>query len=135
VALERWLIVLGIVLFGGSLLMPAIEGSGFPAFSGLDVLRQGASGWREGVVAWYANPVLVVAFACCWFKRYRLALGAGAAGLVLALSSFAAGPAAQLAGRSVPPFHFAIGFYVWLLALLAGALAPVAGIYKVSIGR
>lgn len=127
--------MLGVLLFGGSLLMPAIEGSGFPELSGLDILRQGASGWREGVVAWYANPVLVLAFACCWFKRYRLALGAGAAGLVLALSSFTAAPAAQLSGRNVPPFHFSMGFYVWLLAFFACVLAPAAGIYKVSIGR
>lgn len=129
---DRWLVALGVLSYVASLFMPAIEGSGFPTLSGLDVLWQGASGWRDGVVGWYANPVLVLAFATCWIGRYRLALAAGAVGLLLALSSFSAGVVAESTGRSVPAFEFAIGFYLWLAAFLAALAAPLIGIYKVS---
>jgi hypothetical protein len=129
---DRWLVVVGIALWVGSLFLPAIEGSGFPTLSGLDVLWQGASGWRNGVLAWYANPVLGAAILACWIGRYRFALAAGTLGLALGLSSFTAGAIAENAGRSVPPFGFAIGFYVWLAAFLAALAGALAGIYKVS---
>jgi hypothetical protein len=132
VSSERWLVLLGLSLYVASLFLPAIVGSGFPALSGIDVLRQGASGWRDGVVAWYANPAFVLALVSCWIGRYRLALGAGAFGLVLALSSFTAGAVAESAGRSIPAFGFGAGFYLWLGAFVAAAAAPLAGIYKVS---
>lgn len=129
---DRWLILLGAALYAVSLFLPAIEGSGFPAQSGMDVLRQGASAWRDGVVAWYANPVLGLALVLGWMRRYRLALAAASLGLLLALSSFTAEPIAESAGRSVPAFGFAVGFYLWLLAFGAALAAPLAGIYKVS---
>jgi len=127
-------VLLGLSLFLASLFLPAIVGSGFPALSGMDVLRQGASGWRDGVVAWYANPVLALALACSWARCYRAALVAAALGLALAVSSFTAGMAAESAGRSVPAFAFGAGFYLWLGAFVAAAAAPLAGIYKVSRG-
>jgi hypothetical protein len=129
---DRWLVLLGALLFVVSLFMPAIEGSGFPTQSGSDVLRQGAAGWRDGVVAWYANPVLGLTLALTLMRRYRLALVAAALGLLLAFSSYAAAPVAESAGRSVPAFGFAVGFYLWLLAFAAAAAAPLVGIYKVS---
>jgi len=129
---DRWFVLFGIALWVGSLFLPAIEGSGFPVLSGLDVLWQGAGGWRNGVVAWYANPVLGLAFVACWIGRFRFALAAGALGLALGLSSFTAGTMAESTGRSVPPFEFAIGFYVWLGAFLAALAGALAGIYKVS---
>jgi hypothetical protein len=132
VTADRWLVAVGVLFYVASLLLPAIEGSGFPTLSGLDVLWQGASGWRDGVVGWYANPVLALAFASCWIRHYRLALVAAAVGLLLAVSSFSAGAMAESAGRSVPAFEFAIGFYLWLAAFLAGVVAPLIGIYKVS---
>jgi hypothetical protein len=132
VTLDRWLVLFGSVLYVGSLFLPAIEGSGFPTLSGLDVLWQGAGGWRDGVVAWYANPVLVIALVTCWFGRYRFALAAGTVGLALGVSSLTAGAMAESAGRSVPAFGFGIGFYVWLGAVLAAVAGALAGIYKVS---
>lgn len=107
------------VLYVASLWLPAIEGPGFPAQSGLDVLRQGASAWREFVFAWYANPALWLALVLGWVPLRRTALACAALGFALALSSFSAGLAAELAGRSVPSFGFAVGFYVWL-----GAFVP-----------
>lgn len=128
----RWFAAGGLVLFIVSLWLPAIEGAGFPAFSGLDVLRQGASGWRDGVVAWYANPLILVALLASWFRQFRFSLIAALAGTLLALSSFSAEWMAESAGRSVPSFQFAIGFYVWLLAFVFAVVAAAVGIYKES---
>jgi hypothetical protein len=135
VPVDRCLILGGLILFVTSLALPAIEGSGFPSFSGFDVLRQGAGAWRDGIVAWYANPLLLVALITGWMRWYRLAFGAALVGALLALSSYSAGMMAEGSGRSVPAFHFAAGFYVWLLAFALAVAAPLAGIYKESAPR
>ena len=101
-------------LYVASLGLPAIEGSGFPAQTGLDVLRQGAGAFRDGVVAWYANPLLWLALALGWLGATRAALACAVLGCLLALSSFTAGFAAESAGRSVPAFSVGAGFYGWL---------------------
>jgi hypothetical protein len=106
------------LLYLVSLWLPALEGPGFPARTGLDVLRQGAQAWHDYVVAWYANPVLWLCLALGWAGVRRAAQVTAVLGLVLALSSFSAGYAAELAGRSVPEFRFAVGFYVWLGAFV-----------------
>ena len=130
--LIRGVVIFAAVLFGISLLLPAIDGPGFPALSGLDVLRQGASGWSSGVVAWYANPLFVVVLLALWFARFRLALMLGLVASLLAVSSFTAGFAAEATGRSVPAFSYQIGFWLWLLAFDTAVLAALFGIYKVS---
>lgn len=132
-SLDRWLTVGALLLFIAALPLPAIDGAGFPAFSGLDVLRQGASAWRDGVVAWYANPVFFVALLVGFLRHHGLALAAAIVGLLLALSSFTAGPMAEGTGRSVPDFGFAIGFYLWLCAFAALILASAVGIYGADI--
>lgn len=124
---DRWLIAGAALLYALSLAIPAIEGSGFPAFTGLDVLRQGATAWREGIVAWYANPLFVVAILTCWLRFYRFALAAVGIGLFLALSSFSAEWAAESSGRSVPEFRFAVGFYVWIGAYVLALAGGVSG--------
>jgi hypothetical protein len=129
---ERWLLVAGALLYLLSLALPAVRGSGFPEQSGLDMLRQGADGWRSNVFAWYANPALWLGIVLIWFGRNRLGLGAVVAGLLLALSSFAAATMAGYAGRSIPPFSYAIGFYVWLGAFVLVLAAAWSQIYKVS---
>ncbi|HEY5666365.1 MAG TPA: hypothetical protein VIV64_06550 [Gammaproteobacteria bacterium] len=124
---DRWLILGAALLYASSLAMPAIEGSGFPALTGLDVLRQGAGAWRDGVVAWYANPLLIVALIAGWLRSYRFALAAVLAGLLLALSSFSAEWAAESGGRNVPAFSFAAGFYVWIGAYVLAAAGALLG--------
>jgi hypothetical protein len=96
------------------------------------MLEQGIGAWRDGVVAWYANPALAVAIALCWLGRHRAALAAASLGAGLALSSFWARAAAESAGQSVPAFSFEVGFYAWLTAFGVAVLAALAGIYKVS---
>jgi hypothetical protein len=128
----RILAMLAAVLFLVSLALPAIQGSGFPALDGFAVLRQGASGWRNGVFAWYANPALIASLAATFLGRYRIAVGLASLAMLLALSSFVAGPTAELTGRSVPPFRYGIGFYVWLVAFAVAIAAPLGKIYKES---
>lgn len=130
---DRALLVGALLLFVAALPLPAIDGAGFPAFSGLDVLEQGASAWRDGVIAWYANPVFFLAWIIGIVRRYKLALGFATGGLLLALSSFTAGTMAESAGRSIPAFGFAAGFYLWLLAFIALILASGVGIYRLQI--
>lgn len=125
--LARWLAAGSLGLAVLSLWLPAIEGSGFPTLSGLDVLRRGAPAWRDGVVAWYANPALVIALVLCWLERFRIAFLAALIALALALSSFWAGSLAASFGRSVPAFGFGTGFYVWLAAFVLAPLAAAAG--------
>ncbi len=124
---DRWLILGAALLYASSLAMPAIEGAGFPALTGLDVLRQGAGAWRDGVVAWYANPLLIVALVAAWLRSYHFALAAALAGLLLALSSFSAEWAAESVGRNVPAFRFAAGFYAWVGAHVVAAAAILFG--------
>ncbi len=117
-AVRRGWLLGAAALYVASLWLPAIEGSGFPAQTGLDVLRQGASAFRDGVVAWYANHCLWLALVLGWFGARRTALACALLGLALALSSVSAGRAAESAGRSVPPFSYGAGFYVWLGAFV-----------------
>lgn len=130
---DRWLILAAAALYAVSLAMPAIEGSGFPAFTGLDVLRQGAAAWREGIVAWYANPLFVAAIITCWLRLYRFGLAAAGIGLLLALSSFSAEWAAENSGRSVPAFRFAVGFYVWIGAYLVAVAGGLFGYIRSNV--
>jgi hypothetical protein len=117
---------LAIVLWAGSLLLPALGARGGPMLSGLDVLFQGASGWRYGVLAWFGNPALLVAITALIRGSAGLALGAGATGLVLALSSFWTREIAALGGQSVPELALAAGFYLWLAAHWAALVGGVA---------
>jgi hypothetical protein len=129
VSADRWLLIGALVLFVVSLPMPAIDGAGFPALSGLDVLKQGAGAWRDGVVAWYANPVFAVALIAGFMGHFKSALVVASFGLLLALSSFSAGTMAGNAGRSVPAFGFAVGFWLWLIAFVAVVGASAVGLY------
>ena len=132
VALTRWLIGAALLLWCVSLALPAVDISFGPAASGFDVLQQGAGGWRDGVFAWYANPLFLLAAGLVWFEFPRFATAAAVVALALGLSSFAAESTAANAGRTVPPFSFGLGFYLWLVALAIGVTAAAIGLYKES---
>lgn len=128
--LARWLALGGLVLYLFSLWLPAVRGSGFPTQSGWDMLQQGATAWRDGIVAWYANPAIWLTVLFALIGRFRVAAILATVGLVLALSSFSAATVAEAGGRSVPPFGFAIGFYVWLGAFVIVGVAAGVGLYR-----
>lgn len=129
--LIRWqrpgpaLAVLAAALWLASLLAPALGVRGGPTLTGLDVLRQGLGAWRYGVLAWFANPALLVAVIALLRRSPRLALGSGAAALVLAVSSFWSADIAALFGRRVPELSFASGFYLWMAAHLAAVIGGI----------
>ena len=129
-SLPRWLAAAGLVLYLVALLLPAIDGPGFPALSGYDVLRQGAGAWRDDVFAWYANPLFFAGLAMCWIGRFRLALALTVAGLAVALTSLSAEALASRAGREVPAFAYAAGFYLWLLAFVALIASALCGRFR-----
>jgi hypothetical protein len=94
------------------------------------MLQQGASGWRDGVVAWYANPAMWLTLLFVLIGRFRVAAVLATVGFVLALSSYSAATVAEAGGRSVPPFGFAIGFYLWLGAFVVVSAAAAFGIFR-----
>lgn len=132
---DRWLGLGALGLLVASLFLPAIDGAGFPALSGMDILRQGAGVIRDGIASWYANPMILAALGAIALRRFKVALALALFATLLALSSFAAGTLAEHAGRSVPAFGFSIGFYLWLLAFLLTDIAATLGIYKESKRR
>jgi len=127
---ERWLILAAALLFAVALVLPAVVSDSFPAQSGWDLLRQRAEFSRNGIYAWYANPLLLLALGLVGFGRYRLAVPVAAAGGLLALSILLAPTQLEGAGRSLPPFHYGIGFYVWLAAFGVALIAGIAGLMR-----
>lgn len=119
----RWaMYVMLATLWAVSLGLPAVRVSGGPALDGLDVLLQGWRGATVGVYAWYSNPLFLGALLAAVVRRPLAAGVASGAGLVLALTSFAASSLAQSTGGMAPELAFGVGFYVWLLpqAVLCG---------------
>lgn len=109
-------------LWAASLGLPAVRVVGGPELDGLDVLLQGWRGASVGVYAWYSNPLFLGALLAAVLHRPRTAGVASGAGLVLALTSFAASGLAQSTGGAAPELAFGVGFYAWLLpqAMLCG---------------
>lgn len=113
------LLGLATVLWLSSLVMPAVEVSGGPVFSGYDVLIQGWSAWRNGVFAWFANPLLVICVLAAWRNYGGFSLFCALCGAILAVSSFWSAEIAEAGGMAVPELSFRIGFYCWIAAHLA----------------
>lgn len=124
---ERLAITGCLVLWAVSLALPAVGVAGGPTLRGSDVLVQGYAAWRQGVLAWFANPALVCAAVAAWLRLDRVSVALSILGLGLALSSFLAGAVARGGGASVPEFSFLAGFYVWLGAHCGMFLAAFGG--------
>lgn len=129
---ERWLVLSGLGMFVLCLFLPSLTSPSFPVQSGLDLFHRGPELWRDGIIAWYANPALLLTLVLTWFGRYRAGLVTAGLALLLALSTLTGKAVIEASGRSVPEFSYGIGFYVWLLAFVAAAVAAGIGIYKVS---
>lgn len=111
-----------------ALVLPAIEVGSTRTMSGFDVLFQGSSAWRQGIFAWFANPLFVLAVAAGWFRFPRGAAALAALGLALGLTSLRAAQTARAGGVPVPDFSYAAGFYVWLGAQAALVLTSAWGL-------
>ena len=102
-------------LWAVSLGLPAVGVVGGPQLDGFDVLLQGWRGASVGVYAWYANPMFLVALIAALLRQTVVAGVVSGAGLVLALTSFAASGLAQSTGGAAPDLALRVGFYAWLL--------------------
>jgi len=127
--IQRAALLISVGLWGLSLALPAIGVAGGPTLRGWDVLLRGHSAWRQGVAAWFANPVLLAAIAASWWRRDAVATGLAAVALVLGVSSFWAAETVRGNGAAVPNFSYLSGLYVWLAAetgALCGSLGGLA---------
>jgi hypothetical protein len=96
-----------------SLVLPAIEISG-TALDGVDVLRRGWQAAREGVLAWYANPLFVIALLLAAAGRARSAGVLAGIGLLFGLTSLALEDVARASGAARVSVSLRLGFYLWL---------------------
>jgi len=109
-----------------TLYLPALELAGGRTVAGLELLRQAWQGVRFGVIAWFANPLFVLAVAMAAVRRFGAATICSAAAAIAAATSLTAHATAVSAGAPVPEFGFAVGFYLWFgikLSLFTSCLA------------
>ncbi len=118
------------LLWAASLGLPAVGVVSGPDLNGLDLLRLGWRGAEVGVYAWYSNPLFLGALIAAVFRHPVGAGVASGAGLLLALTSFAASSLAENAGAAAPELSFGTGFYVWLSAQVGLCLWCWADIFR-----
>ena len=126
IVLIRWLTIVGsIILFVGSLLLPALLFQEVDPVTGGNLLVWGWWGLILGNPAWCANPVLLVAGFAFLFKKYLVALIGGGVAFVLGACSFFASEYYFNEGSSTPIAGLGPAFYVWMLSFvvfIAGSL-------------
>jgi hypothetical protein len=115
-----WLIAIALC-WTVSLLLPAVTIGTGPTVDGWTLLRRGWQGADSGIYAWYANPLFLLAWLAAAGGFLRIAAVISLPGLLLGLTSLAAGDLARAGGLPVSDISFRAGFYLWLFAL--GALA------------
>ena len=102
-----------------SLLLPAVITAGGRSYSGYEVLTQGFAAVRFGVIAWFANPLLLIAVVSGFAGLYRVGAASAALAGGIALTSFAAETTARANGAPLPELSFGSGFFVWIAAIFA----------------
>src|SRR5690606_13391768 len=115
---QRLLLAAAVLAWLAALKLPAI-GAGGMTFDGFAVLERGWEGASRAVLAWYANPLFVIAIVLGLQRYRRSTVVVAFAALALALSSFATNELAAWTGAAVPDVTLHSGFYVWLAAYVA----------------
>lgn len=110
--------VLAVFVWGIALILPAVELTEGPSFSGLSMLLSGWEAARFGVVSWYANPLFVLGVALGCSGRLHAAAVASGLAVVAALTSFAAPMTVSASGMPLPAFEFRAGVFVWMMAIV-----------------
>lgn len=105
--------------FLASLYLPCVyTGDSGPPFYGWTLLLMGPFGIFDGVVAWYANPLLALILVLLLTERFRLAALCGVPCVLLALSTFAMREMAVTEQpRYEPVTGYGPGFFLWLASL------------------
>jgi len=128
--LSRLAALLAIALaWAASLVLPAVGARGGPTWTGLELLLLGWEGAREGVFAWFANPLFVAALTAAALRRDGIAGVISAAAAMLALTSLAAEDILRGRIESVPELTFGAGFYLWIVAVIALCLRSWGAVY------
>ena len=121
----RWLVpVPSVVAYGASLQMTALQVSGRD-LSGTYVLARGWLGVFTGDLAWFANPLYLLALVLVLFKCYRSGACAALVGAAVGLLSASADAWWFAENRGTPIDGLGLGFQVWeasFLLLFLGAL-------------
>jgi hypothetical protein len=116
-----WLIPIALC-WVASLLLPAVTVGTGPTVDGWTLLRRGWQAADSGIYAWYANPLFLLAWLAAAGRLFRIAAVISVPGLLLGLTSLAAGDLARAGGLPVSELGFRAGFFLWLLALAALAV-------------
>jgi hypothetical protein len=115
---QRASLALAVTAWLVALFLPAL-GAGGVTLDGFDVLERGWEGLSRAVLAWYANPLFVLAVVLGGTRYRRSVVAVAFCALALALSSFATNELAESTGAAVPDVTLFAGFSVWLAAHLA----------------
>lgn len=88
--------------------------------------------WRSAgalvAFAWLANPLLLAAWSCAYFRAWRLAAALAAPAVALALAvSFGSRLVVREGGAPLPLPHLGGGYWLWVASLAAALLAAVLG--------
>jgi len=130
--------LLSVLLYLAALVAPA-----FPAHAGAALLL---SGWHEmfawraaGALvafAWLANPLLLAAWTCGYFRAWRAAAALAAPALALALAvSFGSRVVVSEGGAPLPLPHLSGGYWLWVASLAAALTAAILGARRAAAQR
>lgn len=108
--------IFSLLLWGVSLFLPAMIVVNGPTFFGHEILIDGYQAARYGVVAWYANPLMLIACIAGLLRWYRSACLTAFFASGLAISSFFTMQIARSQDAPSAQFDFSIGFYLWIAA-------------------
>ncbi len=96
---------------------------------GWSVLLVGAFGIFIGQFAWFANPILALAWLACLLRWWIASSVIAFFALTIAMSSFMIVgqriPMDEGGVRSATVSFLHVGFYVWLLSFLAMLVGPI----------
>lgn len=106
------------LLWAASLALPALAAGG-RSFTGFELLLQGWQGASRGVYAWFANPLFIAALVCALFARDAAAAGLAGIAALLGGTSVFAESALRDRMSTVPDIELHVGFYLWMVALVA----------------
>ncbi|MBD1584732.1 hypothetical protein [Pseudoalteromonas sp. S16_S37] len=101
-----------------SLCLPALHFAQQSPLAGYSLLLWGWWGVVTLDLAWFANPLFIIAFVHCYLERYKRAAIYSGVSLVLALSSFTAKQWFFNEGGGTPITGLGIGYYVWIIAII-----------------
>jgi hypothetical protein len=107
--------------------------NGYPPENSATLLALGVFGLLDGIVAWLANPALLAAWVCFYFKRFNISLWLGILAFILIISFLLHTTIiANEGGTRVEIIGYGLGFWLWLVSSLTTIVAALLGILNVK---